>query len=129
MSNETLSVGQKVTAAYKSGQYIGEIVELTSAKKAAVQILAVLRHPAQGDLHQPMDPDVAFFHQRRALSYREIALMPLDTIKPYHGEIPDYQESLRQALEAEMQFLRKTEQWVKKALHELEQLSKEYFPG
>ena len=53
--------------------------------KAAVRILAVKDHPTQGDLHNPMDPSVAFFHQRRALSHQEIALMPISTIRPYAG--------------------------------------------
>jgi kinase-associated protein B len=126
MTSSELSVGTKVTAAYKTGEYIGEIVELTSSIKAAVRILAVRKHPTQGDLHNPMQANVAFFHQRRALSHNEIALMPLNTVKPYHGAVPDYSESLRAALDNQIRELTGLEQWAKRSLQELEQLNKEY---
>ena len=67
--------GDLVKASYKSGEYIGEIVEMTRSK-AAVKVLAVLKHPAQGDLHHPYEVDGVMFMQRKALSYQEIALMP-----------------------------------------------------
>ncbi len=53
-----------------------------------------------------MQSQVAFFHQRRALAFKEIALMPVHTVKPYTGEIPDYRKSLKDALEAQMESLR-----------------------
>ncbi|UUZ94649.1 kinase-associated lipoprotein B [Paenibacillus sp. P25] len=109
---QTLAVGTRVRAAYKTGEYIGEIAEAPSAVKAAVRILAVVKHPTQGDLHNPMDPDVGFFHQRRALAKGEIALMPLETIRPYHGEVPDYEESLRQALYFELERMDRMARWA-----------------
>ncbi|WP_248925616.1 kinase-associated lipoprotein B [Paenibacillus hamazuiensis] len=124
--NDHLQVGSMVLASYKTGEYIGEIVEPPTPAKAAVQILAVVKHPTQGDLHNPMDPDVPFFHQRRALAYKEIALMPLQTIRPYRGEVPDYIDSLRAALAREMQTLARTAEWANRCLQELEQLQKEY---
>src|SRR3982751_6033113 len=98
----SFQIGDRVTAEYKTGAYFGEVVEVSSSMKAAVRILAVKEHPTQGDLHNPMDPSVAFFHQRRALSYQEIALMPISTIRPYAGQIPDYQDSLKRALMAQI---------------------------
>lgn len=126
--SDTFSIGSIVSARYKTGEYIGEVVELTSSSKAAVQIAAVLQHPSQGDLHNPMNPNVPLFHQRRALAYREIALMPLYTIQPYEGEIPDYKASLQQALEAEIRSMEQSEytEWAQRCLQELEQLKKEY---
>lgn len=118
--------GDRVVASYKTGEYIGEIVETPTHLKAAVQILAVVKHPTQGDLHHPMDPNVPFFHQRRALAHREIALMPLQTVRPYTGLVPDYKESLEKALKADMQTLTRTVQWANRCLQELEQLKKEY---
>lgn len=124
----SFQIGDCVIAEYKTGVYFGEVVELTSSMKAAVRILAVKDHPTQGDLHNPMDPSVAFFHQRRALSNQEIALMPIGTIRLYAGEVPDYQVSLKRALLAQIDKLSDMEAWARRSLQELDQLSKEYFP-
>ncbi len=121
-------IGDRVTAEYKTGAYFGEVVEVSSSMKAAIRILAVKEHPTQGDLHNPMDPSVAFFHQRRALSYQEIALMPISTIRPYAGQIPEYQDSLKRALLAQISKLSEMEAWARRSLQELDQLQKEYFP-
>ncbi|MCY9664270.1 kinase-associated lipoprotein B [Paenibacillus alginolyticus] len=128
MSMSSFQIGDRVTAEYKTGVYFGEVVEVSSSMKAAVRILAVKEHPTQGDLHNPMDPSVAFFHQRRALSYQEIALMPISTIRPYAGQIPDYQDSLKRALMAQISKLSEMEAWARRSLQELDQLQKEYFP-
>lgn len=55
-----LKISDKVTAVYKTGQYIGEITE-DRGKNYLVRILAVLRHPMQGDIHSGKDADVSFF--------------------------------------------------------------------
>lgn len=124
----SFQIGDRVTAEYKTGAYFGEIVEMTNSMKVAVRILAVKEHPTQGDLHNPMDPSVAFFHQRRALSNQEIALMPISTIRPYAGQIPEYQDSLKRALMAQINKLSEMEAWARRSLQELDQLQKEYFP-
>jgi kinase-associated protein B len=129
MTAGNLEVGDKVTAVYKTGGYIGEVAELTGSMKAAIKILAVIEHPTQGDLHNPMDPHVSFFHQRRALAYQEIALMPLATIKTYSGAVPDYKESLKRALETDIRKMTDMEAWAKRSLQELQQLKSEYFPN
>ncbi|CAG7645422.1 Kinase-associated lipoprotein B [Paenibacillus solanacearum] len=126
MNHAGFTAGSLVRASYKTGEYIGEVVEQSSPAKAAVKILAVVKHPKQGNLHHPDNPDVAFFHQRRALSYQEIALMPIETIRPYQGSVPDYHQSLQQALEADMEEMRRTIRFAEKCLAELEQLKKEY---
>jgi len=125
---ETYAAGSLATAQYKTGEYIGEVVEQSSSAKAAVQILAVVKHPSQGDLHNPMNPNVPFFHQRRALAYREIALMPLYTIQPYEGEVPDYKASLAHSLQEEIRAMEQSEysEWAQRCLQELEQLKKDY---
>jgi kinase-associated protein B len=121
-------VGDHVIAAYKTGEYIGEIVDL-SGMKAAVKVLAVVKHPTQGDLHNPMQANVAFFHQRRALAHQEIALMPFDTIASYRNSIPEYKESLRRALEQDKMALHNEVLFAQKCLQELESLEKDYFPN
>ncbi|MFL6560658.1 MAG: sporulation phosphorelay system protein KapB, partial [Bacillus sp. (in: firmicutes)] len=67
-----IKVGQMVTAIYKTGKYIGEITEVRP-QHYLVRVLAVLKHPMQGDLHNPKDANVLIFHERKALSYREQA--------------------------------------------------------
>jgi kinase-associated protein B len=76
-----------------------------------------------------MDPSVAFFHQRRALSFQEIALMPISTIRRYAGEVPEYKESLKRALSAQIIRLKDMEAWAKRSLQELEELQTDYFPN
>jgi kinase-associated protein B len=129
MNTVSLQVGDRVTAEYKTGVYVGEVVEITNGVKAAVRILAVKDHPTQGDLHNPMDPRVAFFHQRRALSFQEIALMPISTIRLYSGVVEEYQDSLKRALMAQIGKLSDLEAWARRSLQELEQLQVEYFPN
>jgi len=66
------------------------------------------------------------FHQRRALAYGEIVLMHPSTMMPYRGEVPEYRVSLEQALQAEIDMLRKMESWARRSLEELEKLKAEY---
>jgi kinase-associated protein B len=129
MTDKQLTIGDIVQANYRAGGYIGEVVEIKPTK-AVVKILAVVKHPTQGDLHNPYEADVPMFHQRRALAYQEKALVPLAHINEYSGDIPEYSESLQQAVEAEIASLRKKSgPWAEKSIEELEKLKKEYFPG
>ncbi|MOA38053.1 Kinase-associated lipoprotein B precursor [compost metagenome] len=89
-------------------------------------MLAVLKHPEQGDLHHPYDPDVPMFHERRALSYTEKTTVLLRDIQRYFGEIPDYSESLKAAAAAEIEYLDRLQRWASKGLEQMQQLQKEY---
>lgn len=92
--------GDTVSCIYKTGKYAGEIFELrTDGKTAVVKILAVLKHPLQGDLHQPKKTDVPLFHERRALSFNEKTNIPLSHVKPFNEPLPDYDSSLRKAVQ------------------------------
>lgn len=120
-------VGDKVTAIYKTGKYIGEITDIRP-QHYLVRVLAVAKHPMQGDLHHPKDADVGFFHQRRALAFREQANIPKQMVKPYAEEMPDYLESLRGAVDKMKQEL--TEQatsWSEQSLQLISELEKDYF--
>lgn len=92
-----MGIGQIVTAFNKTGKYIGEITAIR-IDGYTVRILAVLTHPLQGDLHHPKQVDVPFFHERKALAFREQANIPLKMARPYDGAIPDYKASLRNAV-------------------------------
>ncbi|WP_027094129.1 kinase-associated lipoprotein B [Cohnella thermotolerans] len=116
---------QIVKAEYKTGEYIGKVVE-TDGRRALVQVLAVLRHPTQGDLHHPYDPDPPLFHERRASAYNEKIWVPVSAMKPYDGAIPPYKESLLAATGAEMEKLERLQRWAGRSLERLQGLLKEY---
>ncbi|MBS4178579.1 kinase-associated lipoprotein B [Lederbergia citrea] len=93
-----MEIGQIVTAFNKTGKYIGEITNVRQ-DTYTVRILSVLTHPKQGDLHNPNQVDVPFFHERKALAFREQANIPLKMVKPFEGQVPNYNDSLKAAVE------------------------------
>jgi kinase-associated protein B len=122
-----LNIGDKVTAIYKTGKYIGEITE-RRPQHYLVRVLAVAKHPMQGDLHNPKDAEVGFFHERKALSFREQANIPEKMVKPFDGEIPNYVDSLKDAtskLRTELEADNST--WAQQSLRNLDSLEKDYF--
>ena len=83
---------------YKSGTYVARFVEkAANSPRAVVQIVAVLEHPYQGDLHNPYETNVPLFHERKAAAFGEQVLIPLGLLERYDGAIPDYHDSLQQA--------------------------------
>ncbi|WP_274362261.1 kinase-associated lipoprotein B [Paenibacillus thermotolerans] len=128
MDNTLWEAGQLVVAPYKSGMYVGELVSV-DGHRAKVRTLAVLKHPTQGDLHHPMQADVPFFHQRRALAYREVANVPVGLLKPWDGETaPDYTSSLREALAKETEACEAMNTpFGQRCAAELRELAKDYF--
>jgi kinase-associated protein B len=114
--------------AYKSGIYVGELLQFQQPK-AKVRMLAVLKHPTQGDLHHPNQADAVMFHERRALAFREVANVLAADTEPYNGtEAPDYTASLKSALEAEMEAMRRLDNaFGRRCLIELERLANDYF--
>ncbi|KMM38519.1 kinase-associated lipoprotein B [Guptibacillus hwajinpoensis] len=126
--HKSFQPGEIVTAGYKTGRYIGEIVDLKSPK-AVVKILAVMKHPTQGDLHNPKELDVPLFHQRKALAEFEKALVPMSAINHYEGEVPDYKASLQEALDTQSAELKhEGGRWAEASLTEIEKLKDDYFP-
>jgi kinase-associated protein B len=122
-----LHVGEKVTAIYKTGKYIGEITEIRP-QHYLVKVLAVLKHPMQGDLHNPKDANVLFFHERRALSYREQANVPKQMVKTFANQIPEYQASLKEAIEKmKKELTDDSSEWALRSLKNIETLEKDYF--
>jgi kinase-associated protein B len=122
-----IQIGDKVTAIYKTGKYIGEVTNMRP-ETILVKVLAVVTHPTQGDLHSHKDPDVPLFHERRALAYREQANIPAKMVKPYTEEIPDYKESLQNAIQKlRDQLASDGSLWAKKSLENMATLEREYF--
>ncbi|KGX86724.1 kinase-associated lipoprotein B [Pontibacillus litoralis] len=122
----TFLLGDYVTAHYKTGKYIGEIAE-DRGHVYVVKVLAVLKHPQQGDLHNPGQTENVFFHQRKALSFSEKANVSKSVVKPFNGDIPDYQQSLKQAVDQLKNKLQKDNAFNQKATRQLEQLEQQYF--
>ena len=117
--------GDIVQAEIRTGRYVGEIMEI-NGPRALVKVLAVLKHPDQGDLHHPYDPDVAMFHERRALSYTEKTNVLLRDIKRFSGTVMNYEESLHAAAEAEIAALDRLQRWAALSLDRMRQLRQEY---
>ncbi|MEH7110669.1 kinase-associated lipoprotein B [Bacillus sp. JJ1764] len=124
---EEFQIGSIVTGIYKTGKYIGEITEVRP-QHYLMRVLAVAKHPMQGDLHNPKDADVLIFHERKALSFREQANIPKQMVKPFDGEVPDYVQSLKVAVDKMKQELQETgTKWAELSLETLGNLEKDYF--
>ena len=127
MSEHEFKVGDQVTAIYKTGKYIGEITDIRPSAYL-VKVLAVMKHPMQGDLHNPKQTEVSMFHQRRALAFREQTNVPMNMVRVYDGDIPDYKESLRVSVEKMKHTLTESQtEWNNKSLELLEDLAADYF--
>lgn len=90
--------GQIVRAFRKTGSYIGEITEVRQ-DICIVRVMAVLKHPMQGNLHHPREVEVPFFHERKAHAFREQIQVPANMVRPYEDEIPKYEDSLKEAVQ------------------------------
>ena len=121
-----LKIGDKVTGIYKTGKYIGEITAV-KPMHYLVKVLAVEKHPQQGDLHSPKDVDVPLFHERKALAFREQTNIPKNMVKLYEGDILDYKESLVIALKKmEEKLKEENNNWAQRSLENIEILKKDY---
>ncbi|KMY43311.1 kinase [Bacillus sp. FJAT-27916] len=122
-----LQIGDYVTAFYKTGKYAGEITQIRPNGYIVVKTLAVLKHPMQGDLHNPKQADVDFFHERKALAHLEQTNVPANMVKPFEGELPPYKDSLAEALSVLRRDLREDpSDWAARSLECLERLESEY---
>ncbi|MGE7761621.1 kinase-associated lipoprotein B [Peribacillus sp. NPDC097895] len=127
MSEQDFKIGDKVTAIYKTGKYIGEVTDIRPSTYL-VKVLAVLKHPMQGDLHNPKQTEVSMFHQRRALAFREQTNVPKNMVRVFEEEIPEYKDSLREAVENMKRSLSEVHtEWNDKSLQLLEDLAADYF--
>lgn len=127
MSVTEVKIGDIVTAINKTGKYIGEVTEDRN-NAYLVRILAVLKHPMQGDLHNPKQTEVNIFHQRRALAYREQTNVPKNMVKPFEGDIPEYQASLKDAVTKMKEALSTDDnKFNRLSMKQLEELEADYF--
>lgn len=123
---EEIKVGTIVTGIYKTGKYIGEVTDIRPMHYL-VKIKSVLKHPRQGDLHAPKEVEVPLFHERRALAFQEQTNIPKNMVKPYAGEVIDYKESLKMAINAATEALNEDDSlWAKKSLENFSTLKRDY---
>lgn len=122
-----LAIGDTVKAHYRSGSYIGKIIQ-DRGDKYLVEVHAVLKHPLQGDLHNYGKHADVFFHERKALAYQEKMNVKKAAVHPYTGDIPAYAESLRLAVEdfREKMQMEGTE-FSRQALNRLDELEANHY--
>ncbi len=89
---------------YKTGKYFGRLFA-ERPQGLVVEVLAVEKHPTQGDLHNPRAVDVPLFHVRQALHEHEKVVVPPSVVYAYDGEIPSYKESLKSAYDSAVEKL------------------------
>jgi kinase-associated protein B len=117
-----------VRAFYKTGVYVAELLDKQEEHgRALVKVIAVLKHPTQGDLHNPKMTDVAFFHQRKALAEFEKTWVPLSSLKQYTEQVLNYKVSLQKALEEQMAALQEeNSEWAQTCIEKLNECKQDY---
>lgn len=120
-------IGQIVKAHNKSGTYIGEVLQ-DRDRKYLVKVLAVVKHPMQGDLHNPGQTENVFFHERKALSYNEKVNVSKSAVHAYDDEIPAYDQSLKKAVnDLKTKLQQEESEFNQQALNTLTNLEGQYF--
>ncbi|OZU88559.1 kinase [Virgibacillus indicus] len=121
-----VNIGEIVRAHYNSGTYIGEVKEDRS-DRYLIEVLAVHKHPMQGDLHNPGEVEGVFFHERKALAHHEKMNVKKPAVHPFSDEIPAYKESLELAVNKYKDKLQSEDTaYNKQALLKLDGLEKIY---
>jgi len=120
-------VGDIVRAHYNSGTYIGEVLE-DRGNRFLVEVLAVDKHPIQGDLHSPKQVQGIAFHERKALAYREKMNAKKPATFAYDNDVPNYAESLKEAVEKIRTTLKAEDtEYNNKALEKIRDLEEHYY--
>lgn len=116
-----------VQTTYNSGTYIGKVIE-DRRNFLLVEVLAVVKHPEQGDLHHPGEVEGVAFHERKALAYTEKFNARKRHTERFEGEVPNYASSLKQAVTEMKQRLEKeTTEFAKLSLEKLHDLETHYY--
>lgn len=126
MSND-VQIGSIVETDYNSGIYIGEVLE-DRKNFWLIEVKAVLKHPDQGDLHNPEQTEGVAFHERKALANKEKLNGRKRKTKLYSGEVPNYIDSLKKSftvLEAELK--NRNDDYGRLALEKLADLDESFY--
>ncbi len=123
----TLQIGDTVKIRYNSGEYIGKILE-DKRNFWLVEVLSVVTHPTQGDLHNPGQAEGIAFPERKALAYREKTNARKRDTLPYEDEIEPYAKSLKRAVEEMKQQLSQEDTAFNRlSLERIESLEQHYY--
>ncbi|MCE5096477.1 sporulation phosphorelay system protein KapB [Staphylococcus devriesei] len=82
---------------HKTGTY-GVSIKEENDNQVLVQVEQVIKHPKQGDLHNPGKVEGVFFHERLALSHYEKRYATRSKLREFNVEEMKYEESLQQAI-------------------------------
>lgn len=124
---KNVKIGDIVQAEYNTGIYIGKVIE-DRRNFYLVQVLAVVKHPLQGDLHNRGKVEGVAFHERKALAYNEKMNAKKRYVQPYHGTVPDYETSLKTAVETFRQELKKSDtDFNRLSLQKLRDLENDFY--
>lgn len=124
--SDSLQIGDIVRAPYKTGVYIGEITNIRP-EHYLVKVKAVLKHPTQGDLHNPKQVGMGFFHERRALAEHEQTNILKGMVKKYEDDIPTYKSSLKSSLmKLRSELESDSSEWSQLSIEKVDILEKEY---
>ena len=122
-----VETGDIVKAHYRSGTYFGEVIE-DRGDHYLIKVLAVKKHPLQGDLHNMNQTENVFFHERKALAFHEKMNVKKPAVHVYDEAAPSYSESLKQAVQEYRSKLQKENTaYNEKALEVLNRLEKEVY--
>lgn len=111
---------------HKTGIYIVEKVQ-DHPNGVLVSIESVITHPMQGDLHNRGEVENVFFHERKALSYKEKRVVDENLLKPYTDAVLPYVESLIQSVSKMEQKLKNEDTlFNRKALDTLSNIKYDY---
>lgn len=125
MANVT--IGDKVKAHYHSGTYIG-IIKEDRGDRYLIEVLAVHKHPLQGDLHNMYQTEDVFFHERKALAFHEKMNVKKPAVHPFDEDIPAYTDSLKNSVSIYREKLRsESSAYNQKALEVLNRLEEEVY--
>ncbi|MBF7019124.1 kinase [Staphylococcus sp. 18_1_E_LY] len=112
--------------AHKTGVYGVSIVEEQN-NQILVQIEQVIKHPKQGDLHNPKATENVFFHERKALSQFEKRYTSQSQLKAFNEDPLPYVESLQLAItKLEERLQEKQDEHARRSLENLQNLKEDY---
>ncbi|GAA0430962.1 MAG: kinase-associated lipoprotein B [Bacillota bacterium] len=122
-----VQLGETVKAHYRSGTYIGKVMD-DKGDRYVVEVLAVKKHPMQGDLHNPNQTEGVFFHERKALAHHEKMNVKKPAVHSYPDPIPNYIVSLKEAVETyRAKLLKDDTAYHRAALECLNRLEEQYY--
>ncbi|MBI5971913.1 kinase-associated protein B [Staphylococcus caledonicus] len=111
---------------HKTGTY-GVSIKEENDNQVLVQVEQVIKHPKQGDLHNPGKVEGVFFHERRALSHYEKRYATRSKLREFNVEEMKYEDSLQQAItQMENDLKQQDTEFAKYALNNLENLKNDY---